>query len=107
MGRLAVPSPSKEQSSSLARAGPWAPQHKSPWLCKEEQLGKQRSASLPPNGEANCYHLVGSVNTMGAWNANQGDSLTEDRGAAVWVVPGSFTSTIDQGQALTKPPMLV
>lgn len=43
---------------------------------------------------------------MGAWNANQGDSLTEDRGAAVWVVPGYFTPTINQGQALTKLPML-
>lgn len=48
----------------------WHP-HPSPLgLCKEEQLGKQCLASLPTNGEANCYRLMGSVNMMGSWTAN-------------------------------------
>lgn len=51
-------------------------------LCKEEQLGKQRSASLPPNGKANCYHLVRSINMMGSWIAIQGDINSLKNGGA-------------------------
>lgn len=51
--RVAAPSP-LEQPSSLGQCGLGHPRPSPLGLCTEEQLGKQRSASLPPNGEANC-----------------------------------------------------
>lgn len=53
--------------ASLGQCGAGAPPPSPLGLCREEQLGKQHSASLPPNGEANCYRLVGSVNMMSGW----------------------------------------
>ena len=50
---VAAPSPS-DQPSSLGQCGLGHSRPSPLGLWREEQLGKQRSASLQPNGEANC-----------------------------------------------------
>lgn len=75
MGDLATLSPS-QKPSSLVLAGPGHHYPSPLGLCRENSWGNSTQASLLPIGETNCYRLVGSVNTIGGWTANQGDTNT-------------------------------